>query len=141
MNELTLVTLQPFGAKAAATLGWRLGAALHPGRVEVAALRAAPTMNAQEVGKTLLALVTLGWQAGERSMRCALEAAAVRMARTMNAQNAVNTLLTCHEGSLRLLFSNGGALDQLCDGDLEFLLFCKPLAQGDRVVSQRKPFM
>ena len=112
----------------------------------MAALRAAPTMNAQEVGKTLLALVTLGWQAGERSMRCALEAAAVRMARTMNAQNAVNTLLTCHEGSLRSLFSNGGALDPLCaecggDGDLEFLLFCKPLAQGDRVVSQRKPFM
>ena len=48
--------------------------------------------------------------------------------------------------TLGSLFSNGGALDPLCaecggDGDLEFLLFCKPLAQGDRVVAQRKPFM
>jgi transposase InsO family protein len=60
--------------------------------LEAAAVRVAPSMNAQDVANTVWALATLGWQAGEGSMRCALEGAAVRVAPSMNAQNVANTL-------------------------------------------------
>ncbi len=60
--------------------------------LEGAAVRVAPSMNAQAVANTLRALATLGWQAGEGAMRCALEGAAVRVAPSMNAQNVANTL-------------------------------------------------
>ena len=60
--------------------------------LEGAAVRVAPSMNAQGVANTLWALATLGWQAGEGAMRCALEGAAVRVAPGMNAQNVANTV-------------------------------------------------
>ena len=60
--------------------------------LEGAAVRVAPSMNAQNVANTLWAMATLGWQAGEGSMRCALEGAAVRVAPRMNAQDVANTL-------------------------------------------------
>jgi hypothetical protein len=58
--------------------------------LEGAAVRVAPTMNAQDVANSLWAAATLGWQAD--SMRCALEGAAVRVAPTMNAQAVANSL-------------------------------------------------
>ena len=60
--------------------------------LEGAAVRVAPSMNAQNEANTLWALATLGWQAGEGPMRSALEGAAVRVAPSMNAQNVANTL-------------------------------------------------
>ena len=60
--------------------------------LEAAAVRVAPSMNAQNVANTVWALATLGWQAGEGSMRCVLEAAAVRVAPSMNAQDVANTV-------------------------------------------------
>jgi hypothetical protein len=127
------------------TLGWRLGAGgAHRGRLEAAAVRVAPTMNAEEADKTLSALVsqvvTLGWHAGERSMRSALEAAAVRVAPNMSTQNAANSLLGCQHGE-GLAHHVGGALGPFCaecggHSDLEFLLVCEPLARGDGVVAQ-----
>ena len=60
--------------------------------LEGAAVRVAPSMNAQEVANAVWALATLGWQAGEGAMRCALEGAAVRVAPSMNAQGVANTV-------------------------------------------------
>jgi hypothetical protein len=60
--------------------------------LEGAAVRVAPSMNAQNVANALWALATLGWQAGEGAMRCALEEAAVRVAPSMNAQAVANTV-------------------------------------------------
>ena len=60
--------------------------------LEGAAVRVAPSMNAQEVANTVWALATLGWQAGEGAMRSALEGAAVRVAPSMNAQDVANTV-------------------------------------------------
>ena len=60
--------------------------------LEGAAVRVAPSMNAQDVANTVWALATLGWQAGEGAMRCALEGAAVRVAPSMNAQAVANAL-------------------------------------------------
>ena len=60
--------------------------------LEAAAVRVAPTMNAQNVANTVWALATLGWQAGEGSMRSALEAAAVRVAPSMKPQEVANTV-------------------------------------------------
>ena len=71
--------------------------------LEAAAVRVAPSMNAQAVANTLWALATLGWQAGEEgSMRCALEAAAVRVAPTMNAQDVANTVWALFDGLVML---------------------------------------
>ena len=60
--------------------------------LEGAAVRVAPSMNAQAVANTVWALATLGWQAGEGAMRGALEGAAVRVAPSMNAQDVANTV-------------------------------------------------
>ena len=60
--------------------------------LEGAAVRVAPSMNAQNVANTVWAMATLGWQAGEGAMRCALEGAAVRVAPSMNAQAVANTV-------------------------------------------------
>jgi hypothetical protein len=60
--------------------------------LEAAAVRVAPSMNAQEVANALWALATLGWQAGDGAMRCALEAAAVRVAPSMKPQEGANAL-------------------------------------------------
>ena len=67
--------------------------------LEAAAVRVAPSMNAQGVANALWALATLGWQASMGSMRCALEAAAVRVAPSMNAQNVANTLWALANGN------------------------------------------
>jgi hypothetical protein len=60
------------------------------GALEGAAVRVAPSMNAQNVANTVWALATLGWQAGEGPMRNAMEGAAMRVAPSMNTQ-AVRT--------------------------------------------------
>ena len=60
--------------------------------LEAAAVRVAPSMNAQDVANTVWALATLGWPASEGAMRCALEGAAVRVAPSMNAQEMANTV-------------------------------------------------
>jgi hypothetical protein len=60
--------------------------------LEGAAVRVAPSMNAQEMANTVWALATLGWQAREGAMRCALEGAAVRVSPSMNAQEMANTV-------------------------------------------------
>ncbi len=52
------------------------------GALEWAAVRVAPSMNAQEVASIIWGLATLGWQVGEGAMR-ALERAAVRVAPIM----------------------------------------------------------
>jgi hypothetical protein len=75
-----------------ATLGWQAGEGAMRCALEGAAVRVAPSMNAQAVANALWALATLGWQAGEGAMRCALEGAAVRVAPSMNAQNVANAL-------------------------------------------------
>ena len=62
------------------------------GALEDAAVRVAPSMNAQAVANTIWGLATLGWQAGEGPMRGALEGAAVRVAPSMNAQDVANTI-------------------------------------------------
>ncbi len=60
--------------------------------LEAAAVRLAPSMNAQGVANGLWALETLGWQGREGAMRCALEAAAVRVAPSMKPQEVANSL-------------------------------------------------
>jgi very-short-patch-repair endonuclease len=60
--------------------------------LEAAAVRVAPSMNAQAVANALWALATLGWQATDGPMRCALEAAAVRVAPSMKLQEVANAL-------------------------------------------------
>ncbi len=60
--------------------------------LEGAAVRVAPSMNAQEIASVLWGLATLGWQAGEGPMRDALEGAAVRVAPSMTVQNVANTI-------------------------------------------------
>ena len=118
----------------------RLGAGVaHRGRLEAAAVRVAPTMNALEVDKTLSAFVTLGWHAAERSMRSALEAAAVRLAPNMSA---ADSLLGCQHGK-GLAHHAGGALGPFCaecggHGDLELLLVCKTPTREDGVVKQHE---
>jgi very-short-patch-repair endonuclease len=77
---------------ALATLGWQAGEGAMLCSLEGAAVRVAPSMNAQDVASTVWALATLGWQVGEGAMRCALEGAAVRVAPTMNAQNLASTV-------------------------------------------------
>ena len=62
------------------------------GALEGAAVRIAPSMNAQAVANIVWGLATLGWQLGEGAMRGALEAAAVRVAPSMNSQNVANTI-------------------------------------------------
>jgi hypothetical protein len=62
------------------------------GALEAAAVRVAPSMNAQAVANIIWGLATLGWQAGEAPMRGALEAAAVRVAPSMQPQNLANTI-------------------------------------------------
>jgi hypothetical protein len=41
------------------------------GALEAAAVRVAPSMNAQAVANTIWGLATLGWQAGETEIRTA----------------------------------------------------------------------
>ena len=62
------------------------------GALEGAAVRVAPTMNAQAVANPIWGMATLGWQAADGAMRVALEAAAVRVAPTMNAQDVANII-------------------------------------------------
>jgi hypothetical protein len=77
---------------ALATLGWQAGEGAMRCVLEGAAVRVAPSMNAQNLANTVWALATLGWQAGEGAMRCVLEGAAVRVAPSMNAQDVANTV-------------------------------------------------
>jgi hypothetical protein len=60
--------------------------------LEGAAVRVAPSMNAQDVANIVWGLATLGWQAGEGPMRGALEGAAVRVAPTMKPQEVANII-------------------------------------------------
>ena len=62
------------------------------GALEGAAVRVAPSMNAQNVANAIWGLATLWWQPGERAMRGALEAAVVRVAPSMNAQDVANII-------------------------------------------------
>jgi very-short-patch-repair endonuclease len=61
-----------------------------------AAVRVAPSMDAQNVADTLWALAKLGWQAEDSrmrvQMRSALEEAAARLAPSMNAEQVASTL-------------------------------------------------
>ena len=75
-----------------ATLGWQAGEGPMRGALEAAAVRVAPSMNAQDVANIIWGLATLGWQPGEGPMRGALEGAAVRVAPSMTAQNVANIL-------------------------------------------------
>jgi hypothetical protein len=74
--------------------------------LEAAAVRVAPSMNAQGVANASWALATLGWQAGEGSVRCALEAAEVRVAPSMNAQDVAKRQNVAKRGKRSACFLN-----------------------------------
>ncbi len=62
------------------------------GALDAAAVRVAPSMNAQDVANIIWGLATLGWQPAEGPMRGTMEAAVVRVAPSMKQQELANSI-------------------------------------------------